>query len=389
MLKTETDIRVVVIDDHEMVLQSVVRLLEEDSQIIIVGSATTAAEGIDIVRAERPDVVIIDYVLPDMDAPEAIQQMLDLHPEVKIITFSGSGRPGALFASRRAGSSAWVQKTRAIQDLRDAVHHVAAGRPVGNEETKMLPTLDELVIHYQPIVEIEHENIVGFEALVRWQHPERGLLLPVAFLPLAVETGFIVDIDRWVWQHAALQLHTWQEKYVHGPRMWMSVNLSASDLLDPTLFDAIFQTVQEARIEPSDLVVEVTESVLLDDTAQSMEFLTRLRSLGVKLALDDFGTAFSSLSYVRRFPFDHLKLDLSFTADLPHSTRSMLLVEEICHLAASMDMTCIGEGVERVEQAKALYEVGCQLGQGYLFSRPLPIAECEELFIHGPMSAPS
>jgi EAL domain-containing protein (putative c-di-GMP-specific phosphodiesterase class I) len=379
-------IRVVVIDDHEMILQSVVRVLQEDPSIVVVGSATTAADGVDVVGRERPDVAIIDYALPDMDAPEAMKLLLAVCPEVKIITFSGSGRPGALYASLRAGSSAWVRKTRAIQDLRDAVHHVAAGLPFNNEETQALPALDELVVHYQPIVELDGGRIVGFEALVRWLHPERGLLFPYAFLPLAVETGFIVEIDRWVWERAALQLREWQERFDHVPRMWMSVNLSASDLLDPTLFDAIFATVKDAGITPTDLVVEVTESVLLDDTEQSMEFLTRLRSLGVKLALDDFGTAFSSLSYVRRFPFDHLKLDLSFTSDLPDSTRSMLLVEEICHLAASMEMTCIAEGVERPAQAGALREIGCEFAQGYLYSRPLPIADCEELLVSGRIS---
>ncbi|HVB70417.1 MAG TPA: EAL domain-containing protein [Acidimicrobiales bacterium] len=376
-------IKVVVIDDHEMILQSVVRLLQEDPQIEVVGSAVTATRGIEVVEQVRPDVVIIDYALPDMDAPAAITQILARHPVVKVITFSGSGRPGALYASRRAGSSAWVRKTRAIQELRDAVHHVAAGTPMNHDEDESDPRLEDLVVHYQPIINMSDRRIVGFEALVRWQHPQRGLLFPDEFLPLAVDTGFIVEIDQWVWEHAARQLKEWQQEYSPSPRMWMSVNLSASDLSDPTLFDAIFKIVERAQIEPHDLVVEVTETVLLDDTQQSMDFLTRLRALGVRLALDDFGTAFSSLSYVRRFPFDHLKLDITFTADLPHSTRSMLLVEEICHLATSMEMTCIAEGVERLEQAEALRDIGCQFAQGYLFSRAIPAAACAELLARG------
>lgn len=376
-------IRVVVIDDHEMILQSVVRLLQEDPQIQVVGSAITATQGIDVVRRERPDVAIIDYALPDMDAPAAIKLMLEVCPEIKVITFSGSGRPGALYASKRAGSSAWVRKTRAIQDLRDAVHHVATGQFVNLDEAESLPLLEQLVLHYQPIVTLIGQQIVGFEALVRWQHPERGLLYPHEFLPLAVETGFIVEIDQWAWDVAARQLKQWQQKYSPTPRMWMSVNLSASDLSDPTLFDAIFDIVERANIEPRDLVVEVTESVLLDDTQQSMDFLTRLRGLGVRLALDDFGTAFSSLSYVRRFPFDHLKLDITFTTDLPHSTRSMLLVEEICHLATSMGMSCIAEGVERTQQADALREIGCEFAQGYLYSRAISSADCEALLANG------
>ncbi len=378
-MNEEPVIRVVVVDDHEMILQSVVRLLRDDPQIVVVGAALNAAQGIEITQQERPDVVIIDYTLPDMDAPDAIKILRKVHPEVKIITLSGSERPGALYASLRAGSSAWVRKTRAIQELRDAVHHVAAGLPVNIEEMESLPALDQLVLYFQPIVELVSGRIVGFEALVRWLHPERGLLYPEAFLPLAVETGFIVEIDRWVWQHAANQLRDWQQRYSAAPRIWMSVNLAASDLADPGLFESVREIVMNARIDPTDLVIEVTETVLLDDTEQTMDFLTRLKGLGVGLALDDFGTAFSSLSYVRRFPFDHLKLDMSFTSELPHSTRSMLLVEEICHLATSMEMRTIAEGIEQQDQADALKEIGCKYGQGYLFSRPVPAADCEAL----------
>ena len=134
-------IRIVVIDDHEMFLQSVVRLLQEDLQIVVVGTALTAAQGVEITQQLRPDVVIIDYHLPDMDAPGAIKTLREVHPTGKIITLTGSERSGALYASMRAGSSAWVRKTRAIQELRDAVHHVAAGRPVTNEAMELLPTL--------------------------------------------------------------------------------------------------------------------------------------------------------------------------------------------------------------------------------------------------------
>ncbi|MGO9559622.1 MAG: EAL domain-containing protein [Acidimicrobiales bacterium] len=378
-MSDEPVIRIVVIDDHEMFLQSVVRLLQEDLRIIVVGTAMTAAQGVEITQQERPDVVIIDYHLPDGDAPEAIKRLLEVHPEGKIITLTGSEVPGALYASMRAGSSAWVRKTRAIQELRDAVHHVAAGRPVANLEMESLPALDQLVLDYQPIVALADGRIVGFEALVRWLHPERGLLYPSAFLPLAEETGFIAEIDQWACRQAARQLADWQQRSSPTPRMWMSVNLSANDLSDPDLFGSISAIVTDTGIDPADLVVEVTESVLLDDTQQTMDFLTGLKGLGIGLALDDFGTAFSSLSYVRRFPFDHLKIDVSFTAELPHSTRSMLLVEAIHHLAMSVGMTEVAEGIEREEQADALRSIGWQYGQGYLYSRPVPASECEAL----------
>jgi EAL domain-containing protein (putative c-di-GMP-specific phosphodiesterase class I) len=379
MTTEEPQIRVVVIDDHEMILQSVVRLLQNDPKIVVVGVALNATKGIEVTQHERPDIVIIDYTLPDMDAPAAIRTLRELCPEVKIITLSGSERPGALFASLRAGSSAWVTKTRAIQELRDAVLHVAAGIKVSNEEIDSLPKLDELVVHYQPVVALQNGTIAGFEALIRWHHPERGILFPESFLPLAEETGFIVEMDQWVWKKAATQLKDWQVRYPSDPHLRMSVNLSARDLSDPQLLKVISEIIVDAKIDPADLIVEVTESVLLDDTELTSEFLRGVKGLGVELALDDFGTAFSSLSYVRRFPFDNLKLDISFTSELPHSTRSMLLVEEICHMATSMGMRIIAEGIERQEQSDALRGVGCEYGQGYLFARPLSSADCEEL----------
>ena len=381
-MSEEPAIRVVLIDDHEMVLESMVRLLSDDPQIAVVGVALTAKHGISVTREEQPDIVIIDYSLTDMDAPDAIKLLRTVHPEVKVITLSGSGRPGALYASMQAGSSGWVNKTRAIQELRNAVLNVAAGRPVSNEAMESLPLLDQLVLHYQPIVALGNEQVVGFEALVRWQHPERGLLHPTSFLPLAEETGFVVEIDRWVWEHATHQLHEWQQRFPSTPRHFMSVNMSVADLSDSGLFKSLSGIVRHASIDPADLVVEVTESVLLDDTERTMKFLGQLKYLGVGLALDDFGTAFSSLSYLRRFPFDRLKLDISFTSELPQSTRSMLLVEEICHLSKAMKMKSIAEGLERQEQADALRGMGCDYGQGHFFSRPLSASDCEALLSH-------
>ena len=374
-------IRVVMIDDHAMILQSLERLLRDDPRIVVVGTALDAERGIQVVRQKRPDVVIIDYTLPDMDAPDVIKTLRETCPEAKVITLSGSERPGALFASMRAGSSAWVTKTRAIQELREAVRRVAVGLPVANEETQALPALDELVVHYQPVVDLVTMRIVALEALVRWQHPKRGLLYPDAFLPLAQATGFIVEIDQWIWERAVSQLRDWQQKYPRTSGIRIAVNLSASDLSDPELFHGISEIVRCSGIDAGNLVFEITESVLLDDTEHTMDFMTQLKGLGTKLALDDFGTGFSSLSYVRRFPFDYLKLDISFTSELPESTRSMLLVEEICHLAKSMQMRSVAEGIEQRAQADLLRSIGCEFGQGYLFSKPLPPEECELLLV--------
>jgi EAL domain-containing protein (putative c-di-GMP-specific phosphodiesterase class I) len=228
-------------------------------------------------------------------------------------------------------------------------------------------------------VELESVRIVGFEALVRWQHPDRGLLYPASFLALAEETGFIVEIDKWCWQQAVSQLKVWQGRFSTVTPLWMSVNASVTDLHDEGIFEMLSEMITVAGLHPGTLIFEITESVFLDDSESILRLLTRLSDLGVKMALDDFGTAFSSLSYVRRFPFDHLKLDISFIAEVLTSTSTLLLVEEICHLAKSMDMRSIAEGIEQREQVDLLRSVGCEFGQGYLFSKPLPAEGCERL----------
>jgi EAL domain-containing protein (putative c-di-GMP-specific phosphodiesterase class I) len=380
--------RVVVIDDHEMILQSVVRLLTADPQIAVVGTASTASEGIDIVQRELPDVVVIDYHLSDMDAPQAIPIILEVHPDVKIVTFSGSERPGALYSSIRAGSNAWVRKTRAIQELRTAVLRLAVGEPFVNEEMAAQPQLDQLVLHYQPIVALDDGHIVGFEALVRWMHPQQGLLYPESFLPYAEDTGYVEEIDRWVRDQALSQLVLWQEQFFMDPPLWMSINISACDISNPELFGAISDAITSSTVKSTDLVVEVRESVLYDDSDLTNDFLAQLKGLGVGLTLDDFGTAFSSISYLRRFPFDRLKLDMSFTSELPQSKRKMLLIEEIFHMADSMKMMSIAGGIERRDQMTALHDVGWEFGQGYLFSPPLGAAGCMAL-LSGPTLLPA
>ena len=229
--------RVVIIDDHEMILESLVRLLRDERRIVVVGTALDATTGIELARRVKPDVVVIDYMLPDMDAASAIEILREENPDIKVVTLSGSEQPGALFASMRAGSAAWVNKTRAVQDLRDTILRVAAGFVVTSNELDALPTLDQLAVHFQPIVALASGRIVGFEALVRWQHPKRGLLYPESFLPVAETTGFIVELDQWVWEQSASQLRRWQEQYLLP--LYMSVNLSARDLSMPNLLASI------------------------------------------------------------------------------------------------------------------------------------------------------
>lgn len=372
-------VRVVVIDDHEMILQSVVRLLAADVKIEVIGTALTAAEGVEVMSVTRPDVVVIDYHLPDMDAPEAIKLMHEIDPDVKIVTISGSDRPGSYQESTKAGSVAWVRKTRAIQELRLAIFKVASGEPYLNEEVEIQPNLDQLVVHYQPIVSLDDWRIVGFEALVRWQHPERGMLFPDAFLPNLIDTALLEEIDLCVLREALRQLGDWQSEFPERSPLFMSVNISRNSLRNPRTRETIVQNIKSADVDAHDVIIEVKESILVESPEETIAFLTQLNEAGVRLALDDFGASFSTISHIHQVPFDCIKIGRSFTRELPASSGTLWLMEGIRSAAATMKAVCITEGIENTDQFETLRETGLQYGQGFLFSPALKPAACSAL----------
>jgi EAL domain-containing protein (putative c-di-GMP-specific phosphodiesterase class I) len=381
-------VRVVVVDDHEMILQSVVRLLTADSKIDVVGTALTGADGIEVASQLKPDVVVIDYHLPDMDAPEAIKLLHAQLPDVKIVTISGNDRPGSFYDSARAGSMAWVRKTRAIQELRVAIMSVASGETYINDEMAIQPNLDDLVVHYQPVVALKDGRIAGFEALVRWQHPERGLLFPDAFLPNAVDSGFVQEIDQWVLGQAARQLRTWRDTFPKLQGLFVSVNMSQGSVANPQLRDSIQREINDANIDPHDVIVEVKESVLVESPEEIMGLLSHLNEVGIRLALEDFGASFSTISYIHRAPFDCVKIARSFTRELPTSTGTLWLIEGIKKVTDTMKSMCVATGIENIDQFQTLQEAGVEFGQGFLFSAAVKPAVCDTL-LGQPSLAPS
>jgi len=233
-----------------------------------------------------------------------------------------------------------------------------------------LPELDDLVVHYQPVVDLESERVVGFEALVRWEHPRRGLLYPKDFLAIAEQSGFVPQLGRRVGEIAVRQLADWQRAFPSEPGRWISVNVSAQGLCDSRIADGVRGALDASDMDPSSLILELTETVLLDVTPANTAKLEELKGIGVGLALDDFGTGYASLRYLRTFPFDYLKIDTSFTADLPSEPRAMLLADSILQIAHTFGIIGIAEGIERQDQADCLMDMGWPLGQGYLFARP-------------------
>jgi diguanylate cyclase (GGDEF)-like protein len=232
---------------------------------------------------------------------------------------------------------------------------------------------DELRVHYQPIVSLVSGAVAGFEALVRWQHPTRGLVPPLAFIPMAEETGLIVPLGRWVLDAACRQATVWNATRTGKgtPPLFVSVNLSARQFTQTDLVEDVRQTLAHTGLEADALELEITESVLMDQSEAGIRALRDLRGLGVRLVLDDFGTGYSSLSYLKHLPLDTIKIDRTFVAGI-EETADRSIVDAVIALAHGLGIGVVAEGIETDEQADRLRELGCDLGQGYLFSRPVP-----------------
>jgi diguanylate cyclase (GGDEF)-like protein/PAS domain S-box-containing protein len=230
---------------------------------------------------------------------------------------------------------------------------------------------DEFVIHYQPIVSLETGRVLGFEALVRWRHPERGLVMPDQFIPTAEETGLIVPIGWWALRTAAKQMREWQQIFPADPPLSISVNISGKLFLAPSMSSRLLDILRECDLDPASLRLEITESAIMDHRDAAVAELTRLRAAGVKLHVDDFGTGYSSLTYLQRFAYDSLKIDRSFVSGMRQEEGGMALVRAIVALGKMLNMNVIAEGVETPEQYHWLHAMECPEGQGFWFSRPL------------------
>ncbi|MCU1448378.1 MAG: diguanylate phosphodiesterase, partial [Acidimicrobiales bacterium] len=228
---------------------------------------------------------------------------------------------------------------------------------------------EEFCLHYQPIVSIDGGCLLGMEALVRWQHPDQGIIGPDAFIAIAEDTGLIRPLGSWILGQACRQLREWSEAGL--PVGVLSVNLSGRQLTSSDLRDSVVDAITATGIRPAQLRFEITESVLMEDVEFSIQLLRGLLDVGVQLAVDDFGTGYSSLSYLKRLPVDTLKIDRSFINRLAVDPHDSAIVAAIVALAQALDLSVTAEGVERREQLDALRELGCQAAQGYLLAPPI------------------
>jgi diguanylate cyclase (GGDEF)-like protein len=230
---------------------------------------------------------------------------------------------------------------------------------------------EEFLVYYQPIVSLDNGQLAGFEALIRWQHPDRGFINPSDFIPLAEDTGLIVPIGEWILKRACEQLAKWQWQSPVNRHLFMSVNLSSKQISQPELVDVIRDTLEETHVEAKHIKLEITESAVMDNAEMAVRLLKRLKALGVGLSIDDFGTGYSSLGYLHRFPVNTLKIDRSFVGRIGEQTENSEIVRTIISLAENMGMDVVAEGVETLNQLSHLRGLKCQYGQGYLFSRPV------------------
>jgi diguanylate cyclase (GGDEF)-like protein len=243
---------------------------------------------------------------------------------------------------------------------------------------------EELRVYYQPIVSLDNGQLAGFEALIRWQHPERGFINPSDFIPLAEDTGLIVPLGLWILKKACQQLSRWQWQSPANRSLFMSVNLSGKQVSQPGLVNEIKDILEETHVEARHLKLEITESAVMDNAEMAVQLLNRLKALGVQLSIDDFGTGYSSLGYLHRFPVNTLKIDRSFVGRIGEAAENIEIVRTIVSLADNMGMEVVAEGVETLSQLMQLRRLKCQYGQGYLFSRPADADSVSEWICHKP-----
>jgi diguanylate cyclase (GGDEF)-like protein len=306
-----------------------------------------------------------------------------------------------VFPSARMGVAPWADHyRRGDRMLYDAVTAMEHSRDLGRGqvavfrrsmqadaeralrlegELRLALQRGELVVHYQPIVSLRDRTIAGFEALVRWNHPHRGLVPPLEFIPVAEESGLIVPLGAWVLRAACRQFAEWNAR--GGCASFVSVNLSARQFAQADLVESVAACLRETGLDPAALKLELTEGVVMGDAERTVHMLDALKRLGLQLCVDDFGTGYSSLSYLQRFPLDGLKIDRSFVRALGESDGADALVRGIVSLARGLGLSVVAEGVESEGQAARLLGLGCDYAQGYLFARPLPADLAEALVV--------
>jgi diguanylate cyclase (GGDEF)-like protein/PAS domain S-box-containing protein len=328
-------------------------------------------------RSERDAVAVSERIVDALSKPYNVAaEPIFLTTSVGIALSRAEASPESLIRDATTARQRAKERGRGRFELFDPELHAPIANRL-NRESRLRQALDrdQFTLHYQPLVSAAHGQWIGAEALIRWNDPERGLLLPGDFLPLAEETGLIVRLGRWVLEQACAQAAAWQSDVCRRRPFRVSVNVSGHQLLGDDAPAMVTAALASSGLDPSRLAVEITETVLLGESSAAVEALDRLNALGVGVFLDDFGTGYSSLSYLKRLPLDAVKLDRAFVQGLDESSVDRQIVGAVVQMARALGLTVVAEGVETAGQCRRLHELGCHVLQGYYFARPMPAEE--------------
>ncbi len=332
--------------------------LRTQGVVFLAGAPVRSTDGkvvgmLSVFRHQTRDPLLENEIRTLTNLATMVTSQLELH-KLRIDAKPEKGRPGK---KAKLNSHAWLRNA----DLRRAIDR------------------REFVLHYQPVVELKTMRIVGLEALIRWQHPERGLLSPMDFIPVAEDCGLILPIGDWGLAEACSQIQAWTEDNPENQSLRVCVNLSARQFAREGLADHVESLLMQSGTLSGQLGLEMTESSLIPDMNTALEVLDGLRALGISISMDDFGTGYSSLSYLHAFPIDVLKIDRSFVGRMGEGDQPLQIVRTIIELARVLNIDVVAEGIETSEQYQLLRELGCRFGQGYLFARPMPAAQVSTL----------
>jgi EAL domain-containing protein (putative c-di-GMP-specific phosphodiesterase class I)/FixJ family two-component response regulator len=384
--------RILLVDDEPALLAGLRRQLRPHYDVVC---SVDPAAALDILTGQGPFAVVVsDMRMPVMDGAAFLEHVRTLAPDATRVLLTGQADVPASIAAINRGQvfrflckpcpaeelldtlNAAVDEHRRVrqqQALLDRSMRVVAPEPASDAQFAELHQALEtgqLRVWYQPIVSMETRRIVGAEALIRWQHPERGMIQPDDFIPLAEQTGLIVPIGRWVLQRAGADAAGWRQLPDTEPNFFVAVNVSPHQLADPRLADIVRTVLSTSGLPPNALKLEITESALLEDRETVIHTLQELRAVGVSIAVDDFGTGYSALAYLQQLPLDVLKLDRSFVSTLGAMDNSAV-AETIVHLGHLLSLTVVAEGIETESQWEVCRDLGCGMGQGFLFAKPM------------------